>query len=73
MVDCDLLKGEKLMKKLICIIGHNKSIMKLKDCEKEKFENNNRAITVYKCKYCGEDVVVVTRHINGQFKNAFEK
>lgn len=57
------------MKKLVCFLRHNKRIMKISECEKEYFENDNRAITVYKCKYCGEDMFVMTRHIKYVLKN----
>lgn len=55
------------MKKLICLLGHNKRIMKISECEKEQFENDARAITVYKCKHCRKDIFVTTRHINAHF------
>lgn len=56
------------MKKLICLLHHPLKLTKTTDCEAEDFENENRAIRVYKCKYCGEDVVAITKHINGKFK-----
>ncbi|WP_455797546.1 hypothetical protein [Clostridium butyricum] len=46
---------------------HNKILMKVSDCRKEIFENENRQITVYSCKYCNKDVLVMTNHINAKF------
>ncbi|WP_291566775.1 MULTISPECIES: hypothetical protein [unclassified Clostridium] len=57
------------MKKLICLLKHNKRLMKINECEKEQFENDDRAITVYKCKYCGTDFFVRTRYLKAHFKN----
>jgi len=57
------------MKNLICLLGHNKMLMKLNECEKEQFENDNRAITIYKCKYCGADIIVLTRYMKSHFRN----
>ncbi|MBS4893764.1 MAG: hypothetical protein KHZ90_08315 [Veillonella parvula] len=51
------------MKKLVCLLGHNKYLMKIKDCNKENFKNENRAISVYTCKYCGKDILVVTKYV----------
>lgn len=51
------------MKRLICLLGHNKYLMKTKDCNKENFENENRSIKLYTCKYCGKDILVVTKYI----------
>lgn len=57
------------MKKLICLLGHNKRLMKINDCIKERFENEDRAIVVYTCKYCDADIHVRTLYINAKFKN----
>ena len=59
----------KNMKKLICLLGHNKMLMERNECEKEQFENDNRAITVYKCKYCGADIAAFTRYMKSHFRN----
>jgi len=43
--------------------------MRVRDCTLEKFKNEDRGITVYKCKYCGKDVLVQERFIVAHFKN----
>ena len=60
------------MKKLICLLGHNKHFMRVRDCTLEKFKNENRGITVYKCKYCGKDILVQENFIVAKFKNPDE-
>jgi len=56
------------MKKLICLLGHPKRIMRLNDCNIEKFKNENRSIAILKCKYCNKDVVVYTRYTIAKVK-----
>lgn len=51
------------MKRLICLLGHSKHLMKIKHCNTENFENENRSIRVYTCKYCNKDILVVTKYI----------
>lgn len=46
--------------------------MRLNECEKETFENYDRAITVLKCKYCGEDITVFTRYVKSTFRKPNE-
>jgi hypothetical protein len=53
------------MKKLICLLGHNKKLMKTSDCKTEKFENDSRKIVVHKCKYCDADVSVQEMCLKG--------
>jgi len=65
-------KGGIYMKKLICYLNHNPHLMRIRDCNTENFENEDRAITVYKCKYCGKDLLVRTRFIKAKFNNAFK-
>ena len=60
------------MKKWICLLGHNKKLMKINECEKEQFKNDNREITVYTCKYCGTDILVRTRCMIAQLKDNFD-
>lgn len=55
------------MKKIICLLGHNKHLMKFKDCSREEFENENRKITVFTCRHCGKDVAVYTNCLNAHF------
>ena len=56
------------MKKLICLLGHPKRIMKFNELTSELFENDNRAITVYDCKYCGKHIFTRTRSYNAKVK-----
>ncbi|WP_154698319.1 hypothetical protein, partial [Clostridium botulinum] len=59
------------MKKLICLLHHPLRLTKTTDCNTEDFENDNRTIRIYKCKYCGKDILVTTRCINGKFCKPF--
>lgn len=58
------------MKKLICMLGHNARLMKTNECLTEDFENKNRAIRIFKCKYCGKDIFTVTRYKKIHFANS---
>lgn len=58
------------MKKLICLLHHPLKLTKTTDCEAEDFENENRAIRIYKCKHCGKDVVVITKCLKAKFFNS---
>lgn len=42
------------MRKLKCILGHNKKLMKLDEVITEQYKNDNEIIKTYKCKYCDE-------------------
>lgn len=62
------------MKKLICLLGHNKHLLKLSELTREDFENENQAISVYTCKYCGKFIFTRIRYVNVHPKKLhFEK
>ncbi len=44
------------MKKLICLLGHPKRIMKVNECEVERLENDDKVVRMYTCNYCKEIV-----------------
>lgn len=57
------------MKKIICLLGHNKHLMKINECTKEDFENENKEIRIYTCKYCDKVIFVRTRFVKSHFQN----
>lgn len=52
--------------KLKCLLFHKG--LKVNECNKEYFKNEDRAITVYSCKYCGKTVAVIDRYKIAHFK-----
>lgn len=60
------------MKNLKCLLGHNLRIMKLKDCRKEFFENDDKGIVVYWCKYCNRAVYTHEKYRKAHFDDAFK-
>ena len=55
------------MKKISCLFNHK--FKKVEDVIIERFENDNRAITVFTCKDCHKDFIVITRHYKAKFKD----
>jgi len=62
------MKMKSNMKKLICLLGHPKRIMRFDELTADYFENENRAITVYECKYCGKHIYTRTRFLIARVK-----
>lgn len=58
------------MKKFICIMGHPKRFMCISMCDVNDFENDDEAIRVYRCKYCGEYVAAYTRFVKAKLKKS---
>lgn len=55
------------MKNVKCLFNHR--FIKINECIKENFENDDKAITIYRCKYCDKVLWVRDRYIKGHFKN----
>ncbi|NEZ47803.1 hypothetical protein FDF74_11485 [Clostridium niameyense] len=66
------MRSDLIRKKLICLLHHPLRLTKIRDCDVEDFENENREIRVYKCKYCGKDILVRERCIKIEFDKPFE-
>ena len=47
------------MKKFLCLIGHPKRLTRISECNIDDFENDDEAIRVYRCKYCGKEITIV--------------
>lgn len=62
---------KKFLRKLKCMFFHKHYTTK--DCNIEKFENENRAITIYECIYCEKPLLIVTNHVNAKFINPQDK
>ena len=52
------------MKNIKCLLGHKLFMMKLRDIEKAKYENEEENITIYKCKHCGKVIYTKTNFVN---------
>ena len=62
------------MKKIMCIIGHPKRLTPVSSCNVYDFENDDEAIRIYRCKYCGDYVGGYTRFVKSKFKEThFDK
>lgn len=59
------------MKKLICLLGHNKRLMRLNECDTEYFENDDKSIALYSCKYCGEFIFAKTRYVKAKVNELY--
>lgn len=60
----------QLLRKLKCMLYHNHYTTE--DCNIENFENDNRAITIYECKYCKKPLLIVTNYVKAHYFSDFK-